>query len=83
MQKNMLDLERYLKNSLLFMQTLSFLLNVERDEKASTQKYQKHEACGYAYKRVSRLDKYDKPLKLFRGDGTHSRTFYKCNRQRI
>ena len=46
------------------------LLNVERDEKASTQRYQRHETCGYVYKHVPRLDKYDKPLKLFRGDGT-------------
>jgi hypothetical protein len=50
----------------------SLLLNVERDEKASTQRYQKHEACGYAYKRVSTLEKYDKPLQIFRGDGTEN-----------
>ena len=47
-----------------------YALNVEKEENKSTQRYQKHEACGYAYKRVSRLDKYDKPSKLFRGDGT-------------
>ena len=50
----------------------SLLLNVDRDEKASTQRYQKHEACGYAYKRVSSLEKYDKPLQIFRGDGTQN-----------
>ena len=50
----------------------SLLLNVERDENASTQKYQKHEACGYAYKRVSTVDKFDKPLQLYRGDSTEN-----------
>ena len=50
----------------------SLLLNVERDENASTQKYQKHEACGYAYKRVSTVDEHDKPLQIFRGDGTQN-----------
>ena len=50
----------------------SLLLNVERDENALTQKYQKHEACGYAYKRVSTVDTYDKPLQLYRGDSTES-----------
>ena len=50
----------------------SLLLNVDRDEKASTQRYQKHEACGYAYKRVSTIEKYDKPLQIFRGDGTEN-----------
>ena len=46
----------------------SLLLNVERDTNAATQKYQKHEACGYAYKRVSTVPQFDKPLQLFRGD---------------
>ena len=48
------------------------LLNIDRDEKASTQRYQKHEACGYAYKRVSTIEKYDKPLQIFRGNGTEN-----------
>ena len=38
------------------------------NEKENTFKYQKHTACGYAYKRVSTLEKYDKPIKLFRGE---------------
>ena len=50
----------------------SILKNVERDENATTQKYQQHEACGYAFKRVSTLEKYDKPLQLYRGDGTEN-----------
>ena len=50
----------------------SLLLNVEIDENASTQKYQKHEACGYAYKRVSTVDEFDKPLQLYRGDSTEN-----------
>ena len=48
----------------------SSLLNLERDETLATQKYQKHQACGYAFKRVSTLQKYDKPLQLYRGNGT-------------
>ena len=50
----------------------SLLLTLERDETQATQKYQKHEACGYAYKRVSTLEKFDKPLQLYRGDGAQN-----------
>ena len=57
----------------------SLLLNVDRDEKASTQRYQKHEACGYAYKRVSTLEKYDKPLQMFRDNGTENVTEHFIN----
>ena len=46
----------------------SLLLNLERDETQSTQKYQKHEACGCASKR----EKFDKPLQLYRGDGAQN-----------
>jgi hypothetical protein len=40
----------------------SLLSTLDIDETQATQKYQKHEACGYAYKRVSTVDKYDKSL---------------------
>ena len=43
-----------------------------KDENASTSKYKKHEACGYAYKRVSTVDTYDKPIELYCGDSTES-----------
>ena len=34
-----------------------------------SKQYQKHVACGYAYKRVATLDKYDKDIVLFQGTG--------------
>ena len=53
------------KPFVIYADFASLLLNVERDENAATQKYQQHEACGSAYKRVSTVPMFDKPLELF------------------
>jgi hypothetical protein len=39
-------------------------------EESYTNKYQKHEPCGYSYKVVSAYEQFTKPLKLYRGDDT-------------
>src|SRR5690606_11329373 len=46
----------------------SILTKYEDNGTCETKKYQKHIPCGYAYKRVSTVEKYDKDIVLFRSE---------------
>jgi len=63
-------LHKMLKKPFVIYADFESILQANQDDRGvKSKQYQKHVACGYSFKRVATLDKYDKDIVLFRGTG--------------